>query len=98
MTRNICITAGDGHTGFLIAELILTSNDFKSKVDSVSVLCLHPSGHRAKELAQLGTRPQLTSPYHTNVDFQVLKSSHISPVASVRWSRRSRTPVAILCA
>jgi hypothetical protein len=54
MTRNICISGGDGHTGFLIAELILTGNDFKSKVDSVSVLCLHPSGNRAKELAKLG--------------------------------------------
>lgn len=54
MTRNICISGGDGHTGFLIAELILTNNDFKSKVDSVSVLCLHPSGARAKELSQLG--------------------------------------------
>ncbi|KAK1908332.1 hypothetical protein P3342_009179 [Pyrenophora teres f. teres] len=54
MTRNICISGGDGHTGFLIAELILTNNDFKSKVDSVSVLCLYPSGARAKELTQLG--------------------------------------------
>ena len=54
MTRNICISGGDGHTGFLIAEIILTNNDFKSKVDSVSVLCLHPSGARAKELSQLG--------------------------------------------
>jgi hypothetical protein len=53
--RNICITAGDGHTGFLIAELILTDNDFKSKVDSVSVLSLHPNGPRAKELAAMGT-------------------------------------------
>ncbi|KAF2127368.1 NAD(P)-binding protein [Dothidotthia symphoricarpi CBS 119687] len=39
MTRNICITASDGHTGFLIAELILTNSDFKSKVDSVSLTC-----------------------------------------------------------
>lgn len=55
MTRNICITASDGHTGFLIAELILTDKNFKSKVDSVSVLSLHPASHRAQELAQLGT-------------------------------------------
>lgn len=54
MSRNICITAADGHTGFLIAELILTDNDFKSKVDSVSVLSLHPNSARAKELGQMG--------------------------------------------
>ncbi|KAF1940158.1 NAD(P)-binding protein [Clathrospora elynae] len=56
MTRNICITGGDGHTGFLIAELILTNSDFKNKVDSVSVLCLHPTGPRAKELAEMGAK------------------------------------------
>jgi hypothetical protein len=54
MTRNICITAADGHTAFLIAELILTNDDFSSKVDSVSVLSLHPSSARAKELGQMG--------------------------------------------
>jgi hypothetical protein len=54
MKRNICISGGDGHTGFLIAELILTRDDFKGKVDSVSVLCLHASGNRAKELVKLG--------------------------------------------
>lgn len=54
MTRNICITAADGNTGFLIAELILTDNDFKKKVDSVSVLALHPEEGRAKELADMG--------------------------------------------
>jgi len=56
MTRNICITAADGNTGFLIAELILTNPDFKDKVDSVSVLALHPNVGRAKELAQMGAK------------------------------------------
>lgn len=55
MSRNICISAADGHTGHLIAELILTNNDFKSKVDSVSVLSLHPTTTRVKELGKLGT-------------------------------------------
>jgi hypothetical protein len=53
MPRKICI-AGDGHTGHLIAELILTDANFKSKVDSVSVLALHPTSEMAKELAELG--------------------------------------------
>ncbi|KAF2271451.1 NAD(P)-binding protein [Westerdykella ornata] len=55
-TRNICITAADGNTGFLIAELILTDDTFKTKVDSLSVLALHPTSGRAKELAQLGAK------------------------------------------
>ncbi|KLU91838.1 hypothetical protein MAPG_10787 [Magnaporthiopsis poae ATCC 64411] len=33
--RNVCVTAADGQTGSLIAELILTNEDFASKVDSV---------------------------------------------------------------
>jgi hypothetical protein len=71
MSRNICITAADGHTGFLIAELILTNNDFKSKVDSVAVLSLHPTSSRAKELAAMGMYLFYVS--HTNINhpFQV---------------------------
>lgn len=53
MARNICI-AGDGHTGHLIAELILTDANFKRKVDSVSILALNPTSEMAKELAELG--------------------------------------------
>jgi hypothetical protein len=53
MPRNICIT-GDGHTGHLIAELILTDTNFKNKVDSVNILALHPTSEIAKELAELG--------------------------------------------
>lgn len=63
MTRNICVTAADGHTGFLIAELILKDKSFKSKVGSVSVLSLHPTSHRAKELSQLGACSTLSNAY-----------------------------------
>src|SRR4051812_396449 len=56
MTRNICISAGDGNTAFTIAELILTDNNFKSKIDSLSVLSLHPESAKAKELQQMGAK------------------------------------------
>jgi hypothetical protein len=54
MSRKICITAGDGHTGHLIAELLLTNPDFSSKITSVSVLMLHPTSDSAKDLTKLG--------------------------------------------
>lgn len=54
MSRSVCITAADGHTGFLIAELLLTDAAFSDKLASVSALCLHPSSARAKELASMG--------------------------------------------
>ncbi|KAJ9428024.1 hypothetical protein QL093DRAFT_2127489 [Fusarium oxysporum] len=56
MSRNICITAVDGNTGFLIAELILKHRDFSRKVDSVIGLTLHPDSPKAKELQDLGAK------------------------------------------
>ncbi|KAF5647678.1 prestalk A differentiation A [Fusarium tjaetaba] len=56
MSRNICITAVDGNTGFLIAELILKHRDFSRKVSSVVGLTLHPDSPKAKELQDLGAK------------------------------------------
>jgi nucleoside-diphosphate-sugar epimerase len=54
MTRNICVTAVDGQTGFLIAELILKHRDFSRKIDSLAGLSLDPKSARAQELQSLG--------------------------------------------
>lgn len=54
MSRNLCITAADGHTGFAIAELILTNDDFGKHIDSVTALTLNPESESAKELAGMG--------------------------------------------
>lgn len=54
MSRNLCITAVDGNTGFAIAELILQHPDFSKKVDSVTGLALNPKSERAQELQTLG--------------------------------------------
>lgn len=56
MSRNICITAADGHTGHLIAELLLTDQNFKKMFNSVTALTLHPESSRAKELEKLGAK------------------------------------------
>jgi nucleoside-diphosphate-sugar epimerase len=55
-SRNVCVTAVDGNTGFAIAELLLTDSSFKSKIDSVSGLTLHPSASKAKESGNLGAK------------------------------------------
>jgi hypothetical protein len=54
MSRKVCISAVEGNTGFLIAELLLANPDFKNKVDSVVGLTLHPTSAKAKEAAKLG--------------------------------------------
>jgi len=54
MARNVCITSIEGQTGFLIAELLLTDDKFKSQIDSLTGLTLDPSSPKAKELQTLG--------------------------------------------
>lgn len=56
MSRQLCITSADGHTGFLIAELLLTDANFKKAIGSVTGLSLHPDADSCKELAQLGAK------------------------------------------
>lgn len=56
MSRQLCITSVDGHTGFLIAELILTDNKFKKAIGTVTGLTLHPDAPFCKELSKLGAK------------------------------------------
>ncbi|KAL4950735.1 hypothetical protein BDW69DRAFT_187096 [Aspergillus filifer] len=56
MSRKLCITSVDGHTGFLIAELILTDAKFNKKIGSVTGLSLYPEADSCKELTKLGAK------------------------------------------
>jgi hypothetical protein len=55
-TRNICITAVDGQTGFLIAELILKEGKFYKGITSLTGLTLQPSAPKVAELEKLGAK------------------------------------------
>ncbi|OCH86365.1 hypothetical protein OBBRIDRAFT_838210 [Obba rivulosa] len=52
VSSNICITAADGQTGHLIAELLLAENRFRSRVSSLTCLTMRPE--RCTHLAELG--------------------------------------------
>lgn len=54
MSRNLAITAADGQTGHLIAELILTNEDFSNKINSLTATSLYPESERVKELEKKG--------------------------------------------
>ncbi|KAJ9144708.1 Prestalk A differentiation protein A [Pleurostoma richardsiae] len=54
MSRNVCITAVDGNTGFLIAELLLKDPRFSKQIDSLTGLALNADEPKLKELEQLG--------------------------------------------
>ncbi|KAF2179523.1 NAD(P)-binding protein [Zopfia rhizophila CBS 207.26] len=73
MSRNICITAADGQTGFLIAELILTDPNFSKKISSVAALTLHPTSAKSKELGQLGANVVPHKPGREREMVQTLK-------------------------
>ncbi|KAK0636531.1 hypothetical protein B0T17DRAFT_613249 [Bombardia bombarda] len=55
MSRNVCITAVDGQTGFLIAELLL-SDKFKQKISSLTGLAIDSSSPKTTELEKLGAK------------------------------------------
>lgn len=54
MSRKLCITAADGQTGHLIAELILTDEAFSGKIKELTCLALHPD--KCEDLAELGAK------------------------------------------
>ena len=51
-SRKICITAADGQTGQLTAELLLTNKQFSSKFKSLSLLAVNPD--KCIELSRIG--------------------------------------------
>lgn len=54
MSRNVCISAVEGNTGYLIAELLLTDENFSKQVNRVTGLIMNPDAERCKDLANLG--------------------------------------------
>jgi len=56
MSRNICITAADGHTGFNICELLFTNESFRKKFGNLTALSLNPKAEKCKELENLGAK------------------------------------------
>jgi len=62
MSRNICITAVDGHTGFAISELLLTNDTFKKRFGTLTGLSIKPDAPHCKELEKLGAKIVLHKP------------------------------------
>jgi hypothetical protein len=81
--RNICITAIDGQTGFLIAELLLTSPDFKSKFTSICGLSLQPDSSKCAELTKLGAKIIPHVPGRVREMVKVLKQSKADTICLI---------------
>lgn len=81
--RNICITAVDGQTGFLIAELLLTNPNFKLTFTSVVGLSLHPDSEKCQELKKLGAEIIPHVPGRAKDMVDVLKQSKADTICLI---------------
>ncbi|KAK0734679.1 hypothetical protein B0T26DRAFT_809027 [Lasiosphaeria miniovina] len=75
MSRNICITAVEGQTGFLIAELLMKEAKFSSQVDSLTGLTMDPSAPKIKELESLGVKVVTHKPGRERAVITTLKQT-----------------------
>jgi nucleoside-diphosphate-sugar epimerase len=93
MSRNVLITAADGQTGFLIAELLLTNTDFSSKVDSITCLTLHPSSAKAKQLIKLGAKVVPHPPGREREMVKLLKETECDTICSIPPTHKEKVDI-----
>jgi hypothetical protein len=94
MSRNVCITAAEGQTGFLIAELLL-SHPYSRKVDSVTALVLDPSASKAKELESLGAKVVQHTPGRERVTVKTLKDTGCDTLCLIPPAHREKKDISL---
>lgn len=60
MSRNLVLTAGEGQTGHLIAELLLTNREFSDKIKSLTIITANPDHPFIKEFGDKVTVVKMT--------------------------------------
>ncbi|KAH6632064.1 hypothetical protein F5144DRAFT_572961 [Chaetomium tenue] len=95
MARNICITSIEGQTGFLIAELLLTNDRFKTRIDSLTGLALDPSSPKAQELQALGAVIAPHTPGRARDAVATLQKTACDTLCLVPPARRDKLDVAL---
>ncbi|KIJ69197.1 hypothetical protein HYDPIDRAFT_24050 [Hydnomerulius pinastri MD-312] len=73
MSRNICITAADGQTGHLLTELLLTDEQFSSRIEKVHCLTFH--AEKCEDLEKLGAEIVELKAHETKKLFKSMKES-----------------------
>jgi len=96
MTRNIAITAIDGHTGSLIAELILSDDTFRRKVSSVTGLALDTNSQHCHDLRKLGVK---IVPHDPGKGFKqavkALKDAQIDAICLIPPARKDKLDITL---
>jgi hypothetical protein len=95
MSRKLCITAVDGQTGYLIAELLLTNPDFSSKIDSIIGLTLNPSHEKCKDLAKLGAEIVHHVPGREKQMVQLLKKTGADTICLIPPAHKDKFQITL---
>lgn len=93
MSRKVCVTSVDGHTGFAITELLL-SDPFSKKVDSVVGLALNPATPKAKEAEALGAQIVHLVPGDEKATAQTLKDTGCDTLCLIPPAHRHKKNIA----
>ncbi|RFU77947.1 hypothetical protein TARUN_4277 [Trichoderma arundinaceum] len=93
MSRNICITAVEGQTGFLIAELLLKEGKFSRQITSLTGLALDPSSARAQEFEELGGKLVHHQPGRERVMVKALKEIGCDTICLVPPAHRDKLDI-----
>jgi hypothetical protein len=95
MSRNVCITAVEGQTGFLIAELLLSDEKFKKQIDSLTGLTMDPTSAKAKELQSLGAVIIPHKPGREREMVATLKKTGCDTICLIPPARKDKLDIAL---
>jgi len=95
MPRNICITAADGQTGFLIAELLLRKGRFSRQIDSVTGLAMHPSSPKCQELTSLGAKVVHHVPGRERAVVKLLKEANCDTICLIPPAHKDKLDISL---
>ncbi|KAK0733551.1 hypothetical protein B0T26DRAFT_669954 [Lasiosphaeria miniovina] len=95
MSRNICLTAVEGQTGFLVAELLMKESKFSSQVDSLTGLTMNPSAPKIKELESLGVNVVTHKPGRERAVITTLKQTGCDTICLIPPTRLDKCEITL---
>ncbi|KAB5533442.1 hypothetical protein GE09DRAFT_1227458 [Coniochaeta sp. 2T2.1] len=95
MTRKVAITAVDGQTGFLIAELLLREGKFKKAIDSICGLAMNPTSPKCKELEGLGAVIVQHNPGREREMVQTLKKTGCDTICLIPPAHKDKLDISL---
>lgn len=93
MSRKLCITAIEGNSGFLIADLLLNNAHFSNKIRSIAGLTLYPDSPKCKELKEAGVNIVEHKPGRVREMVQLLKSTGADTIMLIPPAHKNKVDI-----